>query len=39
MTVDGLFGPIEIVEPKVRQIKFKQIKAVYESLTIAEGGR
>jgi DNA repair protein RadC len=37
MTVDGLFGPIEIAEPKVRQIKFRQIRAVYETLTVAEG--
>jgi len=35
-TVDGLFGPIEIAAPKPRQIKFKQIKAVYEVLTINE---
>ena len=37
MTVDGLFGPIEIAAPKPRSIKFKQIKAVYETLTVAEG--
>jgi DNA repair protein RadC len=37
MTVDGLFGPIEITEPKTRCIKFKQIKAVYETLTVNEG--
>lgn len=37
MTVDGLFGPIEIAEPKTRCIKFKQIKAVYETLTVNEG--
>jgi DNA repair protein RadC len=37
MTIDGLFGPIEIADPKPRSIKFKQIKAVYETLTVAEG--
>ncbi|GFO56718.1 DNA repair protein RadC [Geomonas sp. Red276] len=37
MTVDGLFGPIEIADPKPRSIKFKQIKAVYETLTVNEG--
>jgi hypothetical protein len=37
MTVDGLFGPIEITAPKQRQIRFKTIKAVYETLTVAEG--
>jgi len=36
MTVDGLFGPIEIAAPKPRSIKFKQIKAVFETLTVAE---
>jgi len=36
MTVDGLFGPIEIEAPKPRSIKFKQIKAVYETLTVQE---
>lgn len=36
MTVDGLFGPIEIAAPKPRRIKFKQIKAVYEVMTINE---
>ena len=36
MTVDGLFGPIEIAAPKPRSIKFKQIKAVYETLTVRE---
>jgi DNA repair protein RadC len=35
-TIDGLFGPIEIAAPKPRQIKFKQIKAVYEVLTVQE---
>jgi len=37
MTVDGLFGPIEIAGPKTRCIKFKQIKAIYETLTVNEG--
>jgi DNA repair protein RadC len=37
MTVDGLFGPIEMADPKPRSIKFKQIKAVYETLTVNEG--
>src|ERR1035437_3865833 len=35
-TVDGLFGPIEIASPNPRQIKFKQIKAVYETLVVQE---
>ena len=34
-TIDTLFGPEEIVT-KPRQIKFKQIKAVYEVLTVQE---
>ena len=37
MTIDGLFGPIEVEAPKTRCIKFKQIKAVYETLTVNEG--
>ena len=37
MTIDTLFGPVEIETPKPRQIKFKQIKAVYETLTVQEG--
>jgi DNA repair protein RadC len=37
MTIDGLFGPVEIAAPKPRSIKFKQIRAVYETLTVAEG--
>lgn len=37
MTVDTLFGPEEIPSIKPRQIKFKTIKAVYETLTVAEG--
>jgi DNA repair protein RadC len=36
MTVDGLFGPIEIADPKPRSIKLKMIKAVYETLTVNE---
>ena len=35
MTIDTLFGP-EIVTTKPRSIKFKQIKAVYETLTVKE---
>jgi DNA repair protein RadC len=35
MTIDTLFGPEEI-KAKSRSIKFKQIKAVYETLTIKE---
>jgi DNA repair protein RadC len=37
MTIDTLFGPEETKTPKSRSIKFKQIKAVYETLTVAEG--
>lgn len=33
-TIDTLFGPEEIAAPKPRQIKFKQIKAVYETLIV-----
>ena len=36
MTIDTLFGPEEIAT-KPRSIKFKTIKAVYETLTVAEG--
>jgi len=36
MTVDGLFGPIEISDPKPRSIKLKMIKAVYETLTVKD---
>ena len=35
MTIDTLFGP-EIITTKPRSIKFKQIKAVYETLTVRE---
>ena len=35
MTIDTLFGP-ETITPKPRSIKFKQIKAVYETLTVKE---
>ena len=35
-TVETLFGPEEVAEPKPRQIKFKQIKAVFETLTVQE---
>jgi DNA repair protein RadC len=35
MTIDTLFGT-EIIADKPRTIKFKQIKAVYETLTIKE---
>ena len=36
MTINTLFGPEEVTA-KPRSIKFKQIKAVYETLTIKEG--
>jgi DNA repair protein RadC len=36
MTIHTLFGPIEIAAPKLRSIKFKTIKAVYETLTVKE---
>jgi DNA repair protein RadC len=36
MTIETLFGP-EQVTTKPRSIKFKQIKAVYETVTIKEG--
>ena len=35
MTIDTLFGP-ETITTKPRSIKFKQIKAVYETLTVKE---
>jgi DNA repair protein RadC len=35
MTIDTLFGPEEITS-KPRTIKFKQIKAVYETITVQE---
>lgn len=35
MTIDTLFGP-ETITKKARAIRFKQIKAVYETLTIRE---
>lgn len=35
MTIDTLFGP-ETISKKNRAIRFKQIKAVYETLTIRE---
>jgi DNA repair protein RadC len=35
MTIDTLFGP-ETITKKPRAIRFKQIKAVYETLTIKE---
>jgi len=35
MTIDTLFGP-ETITKKPRAIRFKQIKAVYETLTIRE---
>ena len=37
MTVDTLFGPEEIAPTKPRSIKFKQIKAVFETLVVNEG--
>lgn len=37
MTIDTLFGPEEVTPDKPKSIKFKQIKAVYETLTIREG--
>ena len=36
MTIDTLFGPVEVAAPKPRSIKFKTIKAVYETLTVKE---
>jgi len=36
MTVQTLFGPEEVTSRKPRNIRFKQIKAVYETLTIKE---
>lgn len=36
-TIETLFGPMEIAEPKPRQIKFRQIRAIYETLTVQEG--
>lgn len=36
MTVETLFGPEEAAPIKPRSIKFKQIKAVYETLTVQE---
>lgn len=35
MTIDTLFGT-EVIATKPRSIKFKQIKAVYETLTVSE---
>lgn len=35
-TIATLFGPEEIAAPKPRSIKFKQIKAVYETLAVKE---
>lgn len=35
MTIQTLFGP-ETIIPKARSIKFKTIKAIYETLTIRE---
>lgn len=35
MTINTLFGPEEVT-PKPRSIKFKTIKAIYETLTIKE---
>jgi DNA repair protein RadC len=34
--VETLFGPMEFADPKPRPIKFKTIKAVYETLTVRE---
>lgn len=34
MTIDTLFGPEEVQAPKPRPIKFKTIKAVYETITV-----
>ncbi|UFS71758.1 DNA repair protein RadC [Geomonas sp. RF6] len=34
--VDTLFGPMEFADPKPRPLKFKTIKAVYETLTVRE---
>ena len=34
MTIDTLFGPEEVPEPKPRSIKLKTIKAVYQTLTV-----
>ncbi|HIJ95947.1 MAG TPA: DNA repair protein RadC [Desulfuromonadales bacterium] len=35
MTIDTLFGP-EVIPAKPRMIRFKQIKAVYETFTVKE---
>jgi hypothetical protein len=35
MTIDTLFGTEEVAS-KPRTIKFKQIKAIYETLTVKE---
>ncbi|UFS69493.1 DNA repair protein RadC [Geomonas sp. RF6] len=37
MTIDTLFGPAEVPATKPRTIKLKTIKAVYETITVAEG--
>lgn len=34
--VETLFGPMEFEDPKPRPIRFKTIKAVYETLTVRE---
>jgi len=36
MTIDTLFGPEEVSQPKPRSIRFKQIKAVFETLIVKE---
>lgn len=34
MTIETLFGPEEVAAPKPRTIKFKTIKAVFETMTV-----
>jgi len=36
MTIDTLFGPEEVADPKPRSIKFRTIKAVYETMTVKD---
>jgi DNA repair protein RadC len=36
MTIDTLFGPEEVPAPKPKTIKFKTIKAVYQTMTVNE---
>jgi len=34
--VETLFGPMEFADPKPRSIKFKTIKAVYQTMTVSD---